>query len=381
MNQHLWAGVITGASIFFTIGLFFIYHHNQRFYYAYFASLVLSNVAIGYTSHMGGSITHGQDYLTEYVPVILNGFESKEKPESEMLVYDDVIAPVLEAKCISCHNQTKTKGDLLLTSYENLFKEGKSEKPSITSHDPDKSELYNRVVLPRKHDDHMPPEGKTPLNENEIKMLKYWIESGASDQSKVSEVKADKKMGGTMNELLKDLVRYKRKAGISKMKKKVLQKELDELAKKLSIIIIADSTAEENHFAISMKFPPEKFTNNQLLELVPYYDVFSKVSLVSADIDDDALYFISQMPNLKELYLQKTMLDGSGLIYLQAMKNLEVLNLSYTRTDDKAAIDLLKIPNLKKVYLFQTQTSRQVVEALHKNKPRLEILLEEGPYF
>lgn len=75
------------------------------------------------------------------------------------------------------------------------------------------------------------------------------------------------------------------------------------------------------------------------------------------------------------------MVDGSGLIYLQQLKNLEVLNLSYTKTDDKAAIDLLKIPNLKKVYLFQTQVSRQVVEALQKNKPGLEIFLEEGPYF
>jgi hypothetical protein len=298
-----------------------------------------------------------------------------------MLVYEDVIAPVLEAKCVSCHNQTKTKGDLLLSSYENLFKEGESGKPSITSLDPDKSELYNRIMLPEDHEDHMPPKGKNPMNDHEIKILKYWIESGASDKSKVLEVKADIEMGSTMNELMKELVRYKRKVGINKMKRKALQKDLDVLASDLSIVIQPDSTIEGNYFILSMKFPPATFTNNQLASLRPYYEVFSKVSLVSTGVGDDGLYFISQMPNVKELYLQKTMLNGSGLVYLQHLKNLEVLNLSYTKTDDKAAIDLLKIPNLKKAYLFQTQISRQVVEALQKNKPGLEVFLEEGPYF
>ena len=165
------------------------------------------------------------------------------------------------------------------------------------------------------------------------------------------------------------------------MKKQALQKELDVLSSELSIIIAPDSTFEGNFFTIAMKFPPAAFTNNQLSSLRSYYEVFSKISLVSAEIADDGLYYIGQMPNVKELYLQKTMLDGSGLVYLQQLKSLEVLNLSYTKIDDKAAIDLLKIPNLKRVYLFQTQISRQVAEALQKNKPGLEILLEEGPYF
>jgi len=311
----------------------------------------------------------------------LNSFESEQKPESEMLVYDDVIAPVLEAKCVSCHNNTRAKGDLILTSYESLFNVGESGKPSLTLNDPQKSELYNRIMLPESHEDHMPPDGKTPMNENEIQILKYWIESGANENSKVSEVRLDKSIDPILSELLKEISRYKRKAGINKMKHNVLRQELDELAKKLSVTIQPDSINDENYFTLSMRFPPATFTNNQLLELRPYGEAFSKISLVSGEIDDDGLYFISQMTNVKELYLQKTLLDGSGIIYLQGMKNLEVLNLSYTQTDDKAAIDLLKIPNLRTVYLFQTKTTRQVAEALQKNRPGLQVLLEEGPYF
>jgi hypothetical protein len=47
----------------------------------------------------------------------------------------------------------------------------------------------------------------------------------------------------------------------------------------------------------------------------------------------------------------------------------------------ESAIDLLKVPNLKEVYLYRTNTSKQVVEALSKNKPTLQLMVEEGPYF
>jgi len=165
------------------------------------------------------------------------------------------------------------------------------------------------------------------------------------------------------------------------MKIASLQDELEEVANKLSISIELDSLSDENYFTLAMKFPPAPFSNDQFRELMPYFHVFSKVSLTSSGIDDDGLYYIGQMINLKQLYLQKTNLDGSGLIYLQNLPNLETLNLSFTKVDDKAAIDLLKIPNLRAVYLYRTNTSKEVVDALGKNRAGLKILMEEGPYF
>ena len=129
-----------------------------------------------------------------------------------------------------------------------------------------------------------------------------------------------------------------------------------------------------------MKFPPARLTNDEFIELNPFAGVFSKVSLVSSGIEDDGLYHVGHMVNLKELYLQKTNLNGSGLIYLRNLKQLEVLNLSYTKIDDKAVLELLNIPNLREVYLFQTKASADVIKALQEYKPTLRILMEEGPY-
>lgn len=382
MERHFWAGAITGAAIFFTIGVFFIYRSTARFYYLYFGGLLFSNAAVGYASHLGGSITHGQHYLTGHLQFLLYDFKAGHiKPESEMLVYEDMISPLLEARCASCHNDLRAKGGLLMTSYEGLLKGGDSGSPSIVGGHPEESALYQRVALPESHKDRMPPEGKTPLSESEITLLKFWIASGAGESLRVAEARKVDSMRPVVSGLLPALEKYRRKATIENMRLKDLEAELNTIARKLGIAIRRDSLSDENTFAIAIKFPPARFTNDQFGELSPYFEFFSRVSLTSSGIDDAGLYYIGQMVNVRDLYLQKTDLDGSGIAYLQKLPNLEVLNLSFTKVDDKAAIDLLKLNSLRTVYLYRTNTSPQVIDALRLNKPGVEFLLEEGPYF
>ena len=167
MARHFWAGILTGFFIFTATGLFLVYWSTGRFYSVYLTALVISNIAVAYASHLGGSITHGQDYLTEHLDVMLNEPESQEvRPESEMLVYDDMIAPIFEAKCLSCHNAQKAKGNFLMTSFENILKPGESKSQPVTPGSSEKSELFKRVTLAENHKDHMPPEGKTPMTES-----------------------------------------------------------------------------------------------------------------------------------------------------------------------------------------------------------------------
>ena len=381
MEQHFWLGAITGSAIFVTLGLFYSYMRDARFYWAYFAALAITNGAVAYTSHLGGSITHGKDYLTEHLSVLGSELtEVKSKGEDEMLLYTDVIVPVFEAKCISCHNPQKSKGGLLMTSYANLLKAGESGVPSITPNNLEKSELYNRIHLPLDHKDHMPPAGKTPMTEDEVSIVKFWIEHGSSDSLKVSSARKEN-IGPVIERVLPELLRYHRNALIARTKAIELEAELKQVAVDLNISIARDTVSDGDFYTIAMKFPPAPFTNEQFRHLSPYFDVFSKVSLIASGVDDAGLYYISKMVNVKELYLQKTNIDGSGLVYLQKMPNLQKLNLSFTKIDDQAAIDLLKVPNLQEVYLYRTNTTNQVVEALSKNKPSLRLLVEEGPYF
>jgi uncharacterized membrane protein len=382
IERHFWAGAITGACIFVTLGLYYLQKSRPGAYYSYFVSLLLTNAAVGYTSHLGGSITHGQDYLTEHLQFIFNApDDGEEKPLEERRVFGDMIVPIFEAKCMSCHNDLRARSGFQMTSYAHLLKGGESGHPAITARHPEESEVYKRVILAEGDKDKMPPEGKTPLNETEVALLKFWIASGATDSLRVVDARRVDTMAQVIAGLLPQLEKYRRKASIQKVKLKQLDAALHKLAEKLDVTIRPDSLSDDDLFSMRMKFPPPPFSNGQFQELHPYFEVFSKVSLASSGIDDTGLYYIGQMINLRELYLQKTAIEGPGILYLQKLPKLEVLNLSFTGVDDQAALDLLKFPSLREVYLYRTNTSMQVIEALRKYRPDVRFLVEEGPYF
>jgi uncharacterized membrane protein len=381
MDRHFLAGAITGAAVFLALAFFLLFKDNRWFYPLYVSSLLIGNGAMAWTGHLGGSITHGEGYLTEYLPFLVRGAPTEApRSEEEMLVYEDMIAPILDAKCMSCHNAERAKGRFRMTSLNELLEGGESGKPGIVPGDSSQSEAYQRVILPPGHSDRMPPEGKTPMSANEIVLLGHWIQAGADAGLRVADARQDSSVGPVIASLLPELARYRRKAAVAKLKVEDLREELKVLARKLEVIIEADTMADGDSYLLAMKFPPAPFTNDQFRELAPYSEVFSRASLVASGIDDAGLYYISRMVNLRILYLQKTRLDGSGLIHLQKLPRLEVLNLSFTKVDDKAALDLLNFPALKTVYLHGTNTSPEVVEALRKYRPGLDIRMEEGPY-
>ena len=87
------------------------------------------------------------------------------------------IQPLLETRCLECHNPNKVKGKLLMDTMANLVKGGEKGAAIVAGH-ADQGELMKRIVLPKGDDDIMPPKGD-PLTAAQIGMLKQWIAAGA----------------------------------------------------------------------------------------------------------------------------------------------------------------------------------------------------------
>ncbi|MFT7161186.1 MAG: putative membrane protein [Bacteroidia bacterium] len=377
---HFRGGIFSGIGIFITTYFFFLGEWIGKYFSKlYLGALIVTNFIVIYTSHQGGSLTHGQNYLTEYSSEIFGSNDIPLKPREELLVYEDLIAPFVETKCLSCHNDHKKKGDYLMTSYQALLKGGESGLPAIPEGKPEESELLNRVLLPLDHDDHMPPEGKKPLNEYEIDILKFWVSKGALEGMMVKNITNDS-VNTVIDSYLPESNKMVNRLMQTKEEMAKLNVELQAVAKDLKISITQDQESDGKFFALSMLFPPASFTDEDLQELQPYYSVFSKVSLVSSDITDDGLYFLGKMTNLRALYLQKTSIDGSGLVYLRELPFLEKLNLSYTQVNDASVLELIAHPDLKEIYLHNNEISPDVIKALRENQPAKKFLLEEGPY-
>ena len=52
---------------------------------------------------------------------------------------------------------------------------------------PDESLLITRINLPEDDDEHMPPEGKPQISPEELALLRWWIEQGASNTMTVKD--------------------------------------------------------------------------------------------------------------------------------------------------------------------------------------------------
>jgi hypothetical protein len=87
----------------------------------------------------------------------------------------DRVQPLIESRCVSCHNSEKQKGGLRLDSREAMLKGGDGG-PSISPGHPEKSLLLH-AVLHTKEELKMPPKEK--LSAKDIAVLERWIRDGA----------------------------------------------------------------------------------------------------------------------------------------------------------------------------------------------------------
>ena len=88
--------------------------------------------------------------------------------------YVQVIQPLFDAHCVSCHGPKKEKGKLRLDSLEATLKGGKN--PTFTLGRPNSSMLLARVFLERGAGDVMPPKAERPLTEKQKEALYTFIE-------------------------------------------------------------------------------------------------------------------------------------------------------------------------------------------------------------
>jgi hypothetical protein len=83
------------------------------------------------------------------------------------------IEPLLKEHCSECHNPTKAKSGLDLSSLQTILRGGERGAAVIPGH-PDESNLYK--FLSGEADTHMPPGKRKPLSEEEAGLIKKWIQ-------------------------------------------------------------------------------------------------------------------------------------------------------------------------------------------------------------
>lgn len=305
----------------------------------YFLLLTAAVATLAWTAHQGGSLTHGSDYLTRYMPPglrrLLAPSAVSSHPDSFFARH---IFPVLDAKCVACHGTNKEQGGLRLDSYEAVMAGGK-DGIVIAPHNPGSSLLLQKVTLPPSDPHFMPAEGRTPLTPDEISRLRAWVQAGASPAAvrvpgiSLAEEREAPPPVGDYSAFLSEIRRMQQSQGAK---------------------LVPVSANAADGLILRTTDVGAAFDDRELRTFQRFAPFIVEAELGRTSVTDASIDTLIQFKNLRALHLENTAVMGRTLGKLSALSQLSYLNLSETKVTSDVLAPLKSMPNLRHLYLFET---------------------------
>jgi len=374
VSRHQWMGIIT-AVVSLVLCLLYRFSVSEKIARWFSAGII---VLISITGHLGGSLTHGSGYLTE-------GFKNTAEKEvsmkpipniQEAALYADVVQPLLQAKCYSCHGEAKQKGKLRLDLQEFILKGGKDGKV-IKPGKADESAMIERLLLPTTNEDHMPPKEKKQLTPGEISLLHWWISTGADFNKKIKDFPQTDKIKPVLLAL---------QSGSSDAQNKTTDipeapvDKADEQAvsrlKKAGVVVIP--IAQNSNYLSASFFTAGPAADSLIKLLEPLKKQLLWLNLDNASVSDAGLDNIAKLSVLTRLHLSNTGITDKGIVKLQSLQHLQSLNLTGTKVTAQGVTQLSKLKALRNLYLYHTGVNNNDWPGLKKAFPATQI--DSGNY-
>lgn len=342
VTRHMWGGIVLLIELFVCLVVRPAWAAGQvdRVYPALLAGTLLT---LTWTAHLGGSLTHGSDYLTRYMPGPLKRIVGSESMGSDAAylgsAYMRSIHPILDAKCVACHGASKKQAGLRLDFYEFLIKGGK-DGTVVQPKNPEGSLLLQRVTLSPSDKHFMPAEGRTPLTPDEVSTLRAWILAGASPTStSVSGIAA----------AMSTEPPFEPVGDYSNLLDQIRQMQASTGAK-----LVAVSAKASDGLILRTIDVASTFDDAQLAHFQKFAPFIVEAELGRTAVTDACLDTVSKFTNLRALHLEGTALTGKALAKLSGLSHLTYLNLSGTKVTSSALDPIKKMPNLRHIYFFNT---------------------------
>ena len=376
VNFHMWMGIAVAIiSLFLWL--------QQKYGWLVNSSKIIALslfVCLLITGHLGGSLTHGSDYLTKPFKNIFSKDSVAHttiqsiKNIEEAIVYKDVVQPILETKCYACHNSNKQKGSLRMDEIALLMKGGK-HGAVIKINDPDASEMIKRLHLPVDNEHHMPPKEKSQLKESQLALLYWWISNGADVSKKVKDLPQPDKIKPILLALQQTNAAMPTPVAELKPVKKADEKIINQLKSKG--IIVVPVAQNSNFLSVNFVTSPIVLAGDLAL-LVQLKDQLLWLKLNGTNIDDKALHSVARLTSLARLDLSYTRISDDGLSGLKNLIALQQLNLVGTPVSAQAILSLKDIKTLTSIYLYKTGITANDFAKLKSSFPKT--VLDTGGY-
>lgn len=358
---HKWAGVV----VFYSAVLLFAVRDRNWFgvIHARAAAVLLVGCVL-VVGHLGGSLTHGENYVWQ---PIATSFSSAAAVSVDTLAFDDIVKPILESRCRSCHNPLKNKGNLLLTDSVTMARGGKSG-PLFLSGNPEESLILQRIALPLDEKKHMPPSEKPQLTDEEKNILYQWVKSGAPFQRRVTTLPESDSFRLLAIQMLE--------------KRSPSQRHFDfppapsETLARLNSNYRVIRPVSRNSPAVAVNvYNHSLYSSSTIEELGAIREQVVTLDLSNMPVADEDIPYIARLRNVRRLNLNFTSVTGSGLARLGALRYLEYLSIAGTSVSYTEVNHLLtSLPALKSLALWETLLTDAEIATLQRDFPHVRIL-------
>jgi len=312
--------------------------------------------------HYGADITHGDNFIL--APVWHP--EKKLVPIDKALVFHDVVEPIFENKCISCHNPDKIKGGLKLTDEKSVLKGGKDGKLFVAGQ-PNLSLLLQRIHMPEGEKKHMPPAGKPQLTTDELNLLYLWVKENADFKKKVIDLPPTDSLRLIASNYLKPSEETEEQYDFAAAD--------DKLIKKLNnnYRVIYPMAQESPALGVNI-YNTKTYQPKVLEELSGIKTQVVSLDLNKMPVKDAELKTIARFENLRTLNLNFTDITGATLKDLAPLKYLRSLSLAGTRLNPAAVKQISLLKSLTKIALWDTGLSEDEIAELQKNNKKVDFI-------
>ena len=384
LDRHLWSGVATGIGAFACVFLRALAEtrpERHRLRGVATAALVGTCGAMALAAHAGGSLTHGEDYLTEHAPAPIRRLLGLHVPRdrsreplttiAEREAFDGVALRILEDHCTACHNPGKIKGQLRLDTHEGILAGGQSG-PAVLAGHPGTSELLRRVRLPVEDKKHMPPKGKAPLTDDDVAVLAWWIEAGLPDTGTLRELQAPPRIRVAFSRTLPEPERQ----AVEELETRLAAEYEATLAELRAAVpgSLRPITPGERDLEYTAAIAGEAFGDAELETLAAAGSDLVWLDLSRTGVTDAGLRVLEKMPNLERLDLRGTKVGDDGVAALAGLVKLETLGLYGTGVTDDGVKALQALPSLRRVYVGGTAVTEAGREGLREAREEMLVL-------
>lgn len=355
VTRHMWGAITLSIVLMFTwlVRPAGSANGSSR---AYALMLCCSLLVLVWTAHQGGSLTHGSDYLTEYMPApvkVALAIGPVRAAAASDSFYTQHIHPIFDANCVSCHGSAKTKGGLRLDSFAGVMRGG-NDGDVIVAGNPNKSLLFERITLPVGNKHFMPAEGKPPLSPQQIAWIRAWIQQGASPSMTTLA-------GISAPDTPKDLP-LQPVPDYSALLPEIRAMQQGQGAKLLPVSSRASDGLVLNTIDVA-----SSFGDAQLAQFQKYAPYIVEVELGRTAVTDESLGVLAGFTHLRAIHLEGTAISGAGLQKLTGLSQLTYLNLSGTKVTSASLAPLHGMKNLRHIYLFNTPAQPAPVQEVARS--------------